>query len=89
MPQEGQPVPKEVWCHRTPDWLERRGKDPSEACGHRWTYKGKSRFIATCPKCNTSVTIKSSDERLARERKAEADKVPSVVVIQLRAKMGA
>lgn len=27
-------------------------------CRHKWNYKGKNKYVATCPHCRTYVTIK-------------------------------
>ena len=29
-----------------------------QRCGHKWAYKGKNEYVATCPHCRTYVTIK-------------------------------
>lgn len=31
-----------------------------QRCCHNWYYKGKNRYVATCPHCRTYVTIKKS-----------------------------
>lgn len=31
-----------------------------QRCSHGWYYKGKNRYVATCPHCRTYVTIKKS-----------------------------
>ena len=30
---------------------------PNIDCGHKWTYRGKSRFYASCPFCRTNVHV--------------------------------
>ena len=30
---------------------------PNTDCGHKWTYRGKSKFYASCPFCRTNVHV--------------------------------
>ena len=43
-------------------------KCPRESCGYVWEYNGKSKFITSCPRCRTSVTISKAE---VKERKKE------------------
>ncbi len=31
-----------------------------QRCDHIWNYKGKNKFVATCPHCRTYVTLSKS-----------------------------
>ena len=42
--------------------------DLSCKCGHNWTYKGKSEYYATCPRCHNLVNVKKA-KRLLDEKK--------------------
>lgn len=32
-------------------------------CNYDWSYKGKSRFYATCPMCKTNVKLKGKGKK--------------------------
>jgi tRNA(Ile2) C34 agmatinyltransferase TiaS len=31
-------------------------------CNHKWDYKGKSEWYASCPKCRTTINVKKIKE---------------------------
>jgi len=41
-----------------------------QRCGYKWKYKGEAIYIASCPICKTSVSIKKA-ELLTKENEYE------------------
>lgn len=39
-------------------------------CDRHWNYKGKGKWIASCPTCKTSITIKNNKD-LKNKKKEE------------------
>jgi hypothetical protein len=46
---------------------------PNLDCGHRWMYRGKSNFYASCPFCRTNVHVfKNKLENLCRDKSSKS-----------------
>ncbi len=49
-------------------------------CNHKWYYKGKNEYVATCPHCRTYVTLKKHSILLVGQVSQPKQSVDTITV---------
>ena len=51
-----------------------------QRCHHKWQYKGRNKYVATCPHCRTYVTIKKGSILLIGKHRKPKQPAESILV---------